>query len=153
MQQDFFLLFLLLLSVMTLVFQQVVNSPCLALFHAFVCYWFSLLAGLSRLISNWFCLRCFLRFILVRSFSNTSPERRADTKSSNSPLSLSSLAFLAFCSLSLFSWKKHIMVRNNRDVDFVRGNRLVTDVCVYCDLQQILPVPPLEHVFPLLLCV
>lgn len=58
--------------------------------------------GLSRLPSK-SCLRCFrFRFILDMSLSNTSPERRADTKSSNS-LRSSSAAFFALCSLSFFS--------------------------------------------------
>lgn len=74
--------------------------------HEASCYWFSFVTGLSRLPSNELCLRCFRRFILDRSLSNTSPERSADTKSSNSPPSSScALAFLVLCSLSLFSWK------------------------------------------------
>lgn len=73
----------------------------------FSCYWFSSVTdGLSRLLSNTFCFRCFLRFILDRSLSNTSPERRADTRSSNSPPSSPSFALALFASLSFFSWRR-----------------------------------------------
>lgn len=69
------------------------------------CHWSSLDAGLSRLQSkSAVCGRCFLRFILVRSLSNTSPERSAETRSSNSPRS-SSAALLALSSFSFFSWR------------------------------------------------
>lgn len=67
-------------------------------------YWSSLDTGLSRLLSkSAVCGRCFRRFILLRSLSNTSPDRSADTRSSNSPRS-SSAAFLALCSFSFLSW-------------------------------------------------
>lgn len=72
-----------------------------------VYYWYSFVNGLSRLLSSRLGFRCFLRFILDKSLSNTSPERRADTRSSNSPPSSSlALAFFAFCSLSLFNWRR-----------------------------------------------
>lgn len=60
------------------------------------------MTGLSRLLSViWLVMRLRFRFSLERSLSNTSPERRAETRSSNSPpSSLFSLAFLILRSLS-----------------------------------------------------
>ena len=60
------------------------------------------MTGLSRLLSViWLVMRLRFRFSLERSLSNTSPERKAETRSSNSPpSSLFSFAFLIFRSLS-----------------------------------------------------
>ena len=69
------------------------------------------MTGLSRLLSViWLVMRLRFRFSLERSLSNTSPERKAETRSSNSPpSSLFSFAFLIFRSLSRCSlscrWK------------------------------------------------
>lgn len=62
----------------------------------------SFVTGLSRLLSViWLVMRLRFRFSLERSLSNTSPERKAETRSSNSPpSSLFSFAFLIFRSLS-----------------------------------------------------
>ena len=67
----------------------------------------SLVMGRSLPVSVvWLLMRLRFRFILDRSLSNTSPERSADTRSSNSPPSSSpfSLAFRAFLSFSLCSF-------------------------------------------------
>lgn len=67
--------------------------------------------GRSRLLSaSWLAMRLRLRFSLERSLSKTSPERRAETRSSNSPPSSPlSFAFLALrsrsrCSFSYVPW-------------------------------------------------
>lgn len=72
----------------------------------FVSQKLSLVTGLSRPLSaSWLVMRLRLRFSLVRSLSKTSPERRADTRSSNSPLSSPvSFAFLALRSRSRCSF-------------------------------------------------
>ena len=72
--------------------------------HQLFWFWSSLVTGLSRLLLKELCLRCLRRFSLERSLSKTSPERRADTRSSNSPHSSSAfpLAILPLCSLSFF---------------------------------------------------
>lgn len=69
----------------------------------------SFVTGRSLLESVvWLLMRLRLRFILDKSLSNTSPDRSADTRSSNSPPSSSpfAFAFRAFRSFSLcsFSW-------------------------------------------------
>lgn len=74
----------------------------------------SFVTGRSLLESVvWLLMRLRLRFILDRSLSKTSPDRSADTKSSNSPPSSSpfALAFRAFRSFSLcsFSWGQRNM--------------------------------------------
>lgn len=62
--------------------------------------------GLSRPLSaSWLAMRLRLRFSLERSLSKTSPERRAETRSSNSPPSSPlSFAFLALRSRSRCSF-------------------------------------------------
>lgn len=100
--------------------------------HEVSSHWSSFVTGLSRLMSNMLCLRCFLRFILDRSLSNTSPERRADTKSSNSPPFSSSLAFLAFCSLSFFRWRRGEM--SVRYIPVQIYNSLLSELIIWSNL-------------------
>lgn len=85
---------------------------------------FSLVMGRSLPVSDVeLLMRLRLRFIFDRSLSKTSPERKADTRSSNSPPSSSpfSLAFLAFRSFSLCSLScktmKNVRIINDFNYD------------------------------------
>ena len=83
------------------------------------------MTGLSRLLSViWLVMRLRFRFSLERSLSNTSPERKAETRSSNyPPSSLFSFAFLIFRSLSRCSlscrWKATVQRRVKTRLYFV----------------------------------
>ena len=89
-------------------------NPCFFagfLLLLFVIQKLSLVTGLSRPLSaSWLAMRLRLRFSLERSLSKTSPERRAETRSSNSPPSSPlCFAFLNLrsrsrCSFSYVAW-------------------------------------------------
>ena len=112
------------------------------------------MTGLSRLLSViWLVIRLRFRLSLERSLSNTSPERRAETRSSNSPpSSLFSFAFLIFrslsrCSLSCENGKqplrevsKHCILRSVETNSVEHGRGSVTMSHVHWQLPSLLYV-------------